>query len=121
MFINLKQKEEEIEAKDKELETNVQDLLHNKLTDPEKEIIYKYIRFLKAQISHLKCDVRNNEGYKERYSREMNERFEKEKQLQDLQNKYHKLVEKQANIEVELDITKEKYSVIKKVFKEEGK
>ena len=99
---------EENEDNEKELKSNLENLMYQKLTVPEQEIVIEYVSFLKSQIKDLKMNKRDKESYKKQLKEEYNEKNKYKENLEYLKKKYGYVLEKQAETEIELDIAKTK-------------
>lgn len=103
---------EEIKNKDKEYQDSLEIIMYKKLTEEEKDIVKAYIIFLKSQISNLEMNKRDKEHYKKRYEEELDEKYRLEEALRNLSQRYNEVCKKQAETEIELDISKKKNEIL---------
>ena len=107
-----------IDCKDKVYKDSLEIIMYKKLTEEEKDIVKAYIAFLKNQISNLEMNKRDKEHYKKRYEEELDEKYRLEEALRNLSQRYNEVCKKQAETEIELDISKKKNEILENKINE---
>lgn len=104
---------EDIVKKDNELRCDLENLMYEKLTSAEQEKVKTYIYFLKRQISDVEKYKRDSQYYKEQLKKEEEKNEIYRESLETLREKYKYVCDKQAKIEIELDIANTKILKLK--------